>query len=216
MRKVAALAFVCAMLASCGNTKTPDTTPIGKIAVAVSNVKESASKAGGMALMVPTARVMVSSGFKSYSVLGNSGVNFMIIDEVMYIESSRDGLKKYVVGDTDTLESLGITTERSTSDRSKMATLLEFIKNADRLKDPAVVVVPIDLATYDVEIPADFYAAARMAGYTGKVVFRVHLDVDGEVRSWGFANSPASVLSVSSFEKVDIKKPSDDEIEARG
>lgn len=216
MRKVAALAFVCALLASCGNTKAPDTTPIGKITGAVSKVKESTSKAGGMVLMVPTARITVSSSFKSYSVLGNSGVNFMIHDEAMYIESSRDGLKKYVVGDAGTLESLGITTERSSSDRSKMATLLEFIKNADRLQEPEVVVVPIDLATYDVEVPADFYAAARMAGYTGKVVFRVRLDDKGEVSSWGFANSPASALAVSSFEKVDIKKPSDDEIEARG
>jgi hypothetical protein len=159
---------------------------------------------------------MVSSGFKSYSVLGNSGVNFFVHDEVMYIESSRDGLKKYVVGNTATLESLGITTERSTSERSKMATLLEFIKNADRLTDPAVVIVPIDLATYDVEVPADFYAAARMAGYTGKVVFRVNLNDKDALSSWGFANSPSSMVAVESFQKVTIEKPKDDELETRG
>ena len=216
MRKVVALAFICALLASCGNTSKPDTTPVGKITTAVSDVKEGATKAGGMTLVVPTARVMVSSGFKSYSVLGNSGVNFLVHNEIMYIESSRDGLKKYVVGNTSTLESLGVTTERSTSERSKMATLLEFIKNADRLKDPAVVIVPIDLATYDVEVPADFYAAARMAGYTGTVVFRVNLNDKGALSSWGFANSPSSLLAVESFQKVTIEKPKDDQLETRG
>lgn len=216
MRKAAALAFICALLASCGNTSKPDTTPVGKITTAVVSVKEAAKKSGGMTLVVPTARVMVSSGFKSYSVLGNSGVNFLVHNEIMYIESSRDGLKKYVVGNTATLESLGITTERSTSERSKMATLLEFIKNADRLKDPAVVIVPIDLATYDVKVPADFYAAARMAGYTGTVVFRVNLNDKGALSSWGFANSPSSLLAVESFQKVTIEKPKDDELETRG
>ena len=216
MRKAVALAFVCLLLASCGTTEEPDTTPIGKISSAVSNVKKSASKAGGVVLRVPTARVMVSSEFKSYSVFGNSGVNFFVLNEVMYIESSHDGLKKYVVGDTDTLESLGITTERSSSERSKMATLLEFVKSADRLNEPGVVIIPIDLATYDVEVPADFYASARIAGYTGKVAFRVHLDTKGEVSSWGFTNSPASVLVVESFQKVTIEKPKNDELETIG